>query len=127
MFTGSVTNWTSVIGTDIPFVTEINSNNKVTNNNGLISLNKAGYYNVDATIVLVGTGEVIMSMFADGVEVPTTFGEVELTTDVGIGTISITDAVKCVLAQYPNVGTISLRVDTAGVSVSGKIRVEYVQ
>lgn len=127
MFTGYVNSWTSVLGTDIPFTTVINSNNKVTNNNGTLSLNKQGYYNVDATLVLSGTGQVIVSMYADGQEVTSTYAETTLSTDVPIATVSITDAVKCVLATYPNVGTISLRVDTAGVVVNGKIRVEYVQ
>ena len=48
MFIGSITNWTSVVGTDIPFITELNSNNKISNTNGLIRLRTNGYWNVDA-------------------------------------------------------------------------------
>lgn len=128
MFVGSVTNWTSVVGTNIPFVTEINSNNKIVNNNGLIQLRTNGYWNVDASITVSGTtGEIIVSLFADGVEKVTTYAETTLTTDVTEANLSITDGIKTILSQNPNVGTIALRVDTAGVTVNGKIRVEYVQ
>ena len=128
MFIGSVTNWTSVVGTDIPFITELNSNNKISNTNGLIRLRTDGYWNVDASLTLSGvTGEVIVSLFADGVEKPTTYAETTLTADVLEANVSITDAIKTILDRNPEVATISLRVDTPGVTVNGKLRVEYVQ
>lgn len=128
MFIGSITNWTSVVGTDIPFITELNSNNKISNTNGLIRLRTNGYWNVDASLTLSGvTGEVIVSLYADGVEKPTTYAETTLTADVLEANVSITDAIKTILDRNPEIATIALRVDTPGVTVNGKIRVEYVQ
>ena len=128
MFIGSVTNWTSVVGTDIPFITELNSNNKISNTNGLIRLRTNGYWNVDASLTLSGvTGEVIVSLFADGVEKVTTYAETTLTADVLEANVSITDAIKTILDRNPDIATISLRVDTPNVVVNGKLRVEYVQ
>lgn len=128
MFVGTVSNWTSVVGRDIPFITELNSNNKISNNNGTIRLRTSGYWNVDASLTLSGVAdEVIVSLFADGEEKVTTYAETTLTTDVVEANVSITDGIKTILEQNPNVATISLRVDTAGVNVNGKIRVEYVQ
>lgn len=128
MFVGSVTNWTSVVGTDIPFVTELNTNRKISNNNGAIRLRTNGFWNVDASLTLSGvTGEVIVSLFADGVEKPTTYAETTLTTDVLEANVSIVDGIKTILDQNPDIATVSLRVDTPGVTVNGKIRVEYVQ
>lgn len=128
MFVGNVTNWTSVVGRDIPFTTELNTNRKISNENGLIRLRTSGYWNVDSSLTLSGvTGEVIVSLFADGVEKPTTYAETTLTADVLEANVSITDGIKTLLENNPNIATISLRVDTAGVIVNGKIRVEYVQ
>lgn len=128
MFVGSVTNWTSVVGTDIPFVTELNTNRKISNNNGAIRLRTNGFWNVDASLTLSGvTGEVIVSLFADGVEKPTTYAETTLTADVLEANVSIVDGIKTILDQNPDIATVSLRVDTPGVTVNGKIRVEYVQ
>lgn len=128
MFIGTITNWTSVVGTDIPFITELNSNNKISNTNGLIRLRTNGYWNVDASLTLSGvTGEVIVSLYADGTEKPTTYAETTLTADVLEANVSITDAIKTVLDRNPEIATIALRVDTPGVTVNGKLRVEYVQ
>lgn len=128
MFVGNITNWTSVVGTDIPFVTELNTNNKIANENGSIKLKTSGFWNVDAALTLSGTtGEIIVSLFADGVEKVTTYAEATLTTAVTEQNVSIIDGIRTILRENPNVASISLRVDTAGVNVSGKIRVEYVQ
>lgn len=128
MFVGNIVNWTSVVGTNIPFVTELNTNNKISNNNGLISLKTSGCWNVDASLTLGGTtGEIIVSLFADGVEKPTTYAETTLTTAITEANVSIVDGIKTILSQNPTVSNIALRVDTAGVTVNGKIRVEYVQ
>ena len=126
MFIGRVTNWTSVVGTAIPFATVINSNNKISNNNGVISLKRPALWDIDGTITLTGvTGEIIVSVWADGVETGA-FAETELTTDVAIQTVPIKDVVRTVIDQYPNVANIELRVDTAGVTTSGTLTVSYI-
>lgn len=128
MFVGSVTNWTSVVGRDIPFTTELNTNRKISNENGLIRLRTNGCWNVDSSLTLSGvTGEVIVSLFADGAEKTSTYAETTLTADVTEANVSITDGIKTLLDENPDLATISLRVDTPNVVVNGKIRVEYVQ
>lgn len=42
-------------------------------------------------------------------------------------TVPIVDAIRTVLAQYPNVANVGLQIDTAGVTVSGTLRVENVR
>lgn len=127
MFVGTVTNWVSVLGQNIPFATELNTNTTIKNNGGLISLKRDGYWNVDASMTLTGVADdVIVSLFADGQEKVTTYAEASVTA-AGFTTISLTDAIRTVLAETNNFATIALRIDTAGVTVNGKLRVEYVQ
>lgn len=127
MFVGTVTNWVSVVGQNIPFVTELNTNNTIKNNSGLLRLKRAGYWNVDASMTLTGVADdVIVSLFADGEEKVTTYAEATVTA-AGFTTVSLTDAIRTILAEASDFATIALRIDTAGVTVNGKIRVEYVQ
>lgn len=126
MFLGRVTNWTSVVGQDIPFQTVLNTNNKISNSNGTISLKRAGYWNVDGSLELTGvTGAVIVSVYADGVETGA-YAASNLTTASSIRNVGIVDAVRTILTNVPENATISLRVDTAGVNVEGTLRIEYV-
>lgn len=127
MFLGNVSGWTSVVGTDIPFETVINSNNKISNNNGLISLRKSGYWNVDAMISVTGvTGDVEAQLYADGVAVDGAIAIATLASG-GSATLNISDAVRTVFSAYPDVANISVRLGTASASVDARIRVEYVQ
>lgn len=127
MFKGTIANGTSVANADIPFVTALNTNDRTSNNNGVISLHKAGYYNVDATLTVAGvSGNIVATLYADGVATDTQVADtLDDTSD--IATLSLTDAIRVVQAQYPNVGNISIRLNTAGLSVSGRIIVEYVR
>ncbi len=125
MFLGRVTNWTSVVGADVPFTTVINTNNKIVNRQGAIDLKRPAVWDIDATLVLTGVADdVIVSVWADGVETGA-YAEATVTATT-FTTVSLIDAVRTVLAQSPDVATISVRVDTAGVTVSGSIRVAYV-
>lgn len=125
MFLGRVTNWTSVVGTDIPFTTVRNTNTKILNNNGTLNVRKQGIWNIDASLTLTGVAsDVIVSIYADGVETGS-YAETTLTAS-SFENVSIVDAIRTVLVNAPDTATISLRVDTAGVTVSGTIRVEYV-
>lgn len=126
MFLGRVDSWTSVVGTDIPFTTVRNTNNKIKNNNGTLSLLKTGNWNIDASLVLTGVADdVIVTVLADGQETGA-YAEAT-TTAAGFVTVPIVDAVRTALSRFPEAARISLRVDTAGVTVSGTIRVEYLQ
>ena len=122
MFLGRVTGWTSVVGQYIPFQTVKNTNSKITNSNGLLSLRTGGLWDIDAALTLSGVaGNVVVSVLADGVATGTTV------TAAGFVTVPIVDAIRTVLAQYPNVANVGLQIDTAGVTVSGTLRVENVR
>lgn len=126
MFLGRVTGWTSVVGQYIPFLTVKNTNSKITNSNGLLSLRTGGLWDIDAAITLSGVaGNVTVSVLADGVATGATARAT--TTAAGFVTVPIVDAIRTVLAQYPNVAKIGLQLDTAGVTVSGTLRVENVR
>lgn len=125
MFLGRVTNWTSVVGQNIPFITIKNSNNKIANNSGAIQLLRKGWWDLDASLVLTGVADdVIVSVYADNAE-DGTYAEASVTA-AGFTTVSLTDAIHTILTRYPDVATIGIRVDTAGVDVSGQVRIAYV-
>lgn len=126
MFLGRVTGWTSVVGQYIPFQTVKNTNSKITNSNGLLSLRTGGLWDIDAALTLSGVaGDVVVSVLADGVATGTTV--TATTTAAGFVTVPVVDAIRTVLAQYPNVANVGLQVDTSGVTVSGTLRVENVR
>ena len=126
MFLGQVTGWTSVVGQYIPFQTVKNTNSKITNSNGLLSLRTGGLWDIDAALTLSGVaGNVVVSVLADGVATGATV--TATTTAAGFVTVPIVDAIRTVLAQYPNVANVGLQIDTAGVTVSGTLRVENVR
>jgi hypothetical protein len=126
MFLGRVTGWTSVVGQYIPFQTVKNTNSKITNSNGLLSLRTGGLWDIDAALTLSGVaGNVVVSVLEDGVATGATV--TATTTAAGFVTVPIVDAIRTVLAQYPNVANVGLQIDTAGVTVSGTLRVENVR
>lgn len=126
MFLGRVTGWTSVVGQYIPFQTVKNTNSKITNSNGLLSLRTGGLWDIDAALTLSGVaGNVVVSVLADGVATGATV--TATTTAAGFVTVPIVDAIRTVLAQYPNVANVGLQIDTSGVTVSGTLRVENVR
>lgn len=126
MFLGRVTGWTSVVGQYIPFQTVKNTNSKIANSNGLLSLRTGGLWDIDAALTLSGVaGDVVVSVLADGGATGTTV--TATTTAAGFVTVPVVDAIRTVLAQYPNVANVGLQIDTAGVTVSGTLRVENVR
>lgn len=126
MFLGRVTNWTSVVGTDIPFLTELNTNTKTRNASGVVSILERGLWNIDASIEVTGVaGDIEIQLLADGVVRDTRSTSLTDATDFGV--VSFDDAIRVIFAQYPDTATISMRVDTAGVVVNGKLRIENVR
>lgn len=127
MITGRVENWTSVVGTDVPFVTELKTNNKVINKDGVFNIVRSGIYDIDANLVVLGVaGDVTARLIADGEETDI-FAQATLADTSAIATLPLTDAFRVVFSQMPNVATISVRLDEAGFNVSGNIRIQYVQ
>lgn len=126
MFLGRVTNFTNVVGTDIPFLTELNTNTKTRNASGVVSILERGLWNIDSSIEVTGVaGDIEIQLLADGVVRDTRSTSLTDATDFGV--VSFDDAIRVIFAQYPDTATISMRVDTAGVVVNGKLRIENVR
>lgn len=126
MFLGRVTNWTSVVGTDIPFLTELNTNTKTRNTSGSVSIFERGLWNVDASIELTGVaGNIVVDLLTDGTVRDSRTVTLANATDVE--NVSFADALRVIFAQFPETANVSMRVDTAGVIVNGKLRIENVR
>ena len=126
MFLGRVTNYTNVVGADIPFLTELNTNAKTRNSGGEIAILERGLWNIDASIELTGVaGDIEVQLLADGVVRDTRSASLTDATD--FQSVSFADAIRVIFAQYPDTADISMRVDTDGVIVNGKIRIENVR
>lgn len=44
-----------------------------------------------------------------------------------VNIVPLDDAFRCITAQYPSVGNISIQTDTAGLTIDGLVSVEYIQ
>lgn len=128
MFLGTINQTTSVANTNIPIATQFNTNRKIVNNttNNTIELRKAGIYNIDGWLTLFGVaGDIDVNVYADGTLRDTITATTASATDYV--TVPIVDAVRAVIANYPQVAEVSIQVGTAGVTLAGLIRVEYLQ
>lgn len=123
MFLGRINNYVTVANTAIPFVTDINSNAKTSNSVGVVSIRRPGYYLVDTDLTISGVaGDIVATIYADGVATDAT-ATASLGAATDFANLSITDAVRVAIAQFPDVATISVVLDTAGVTVNGSLRV----
>jgi len=126
MFVGTIENYTSVVGQNIPIATELSTNRKVVNANGVLEIRKPGIYKVDGYIQVLGaTGDIDINILHDGVVAREITVTLASATDVKV--VPLVDAFRCIKAQYPNVGSISIQTDTAGLTIDGLVSVEYVQ
>lgn len=128
MFVGVIENYTSVAGTNIPIRTELSTNRKIVNNtvSNIIEIRKPGIYKVDGYFQMLGVqGDVDINILHDGLPVRELTVTLASATDVKI--IPLDDAFRCITAQYPSVGNISIQTDTAGLTIDGLVSVEYVQ
>lgn len=128
MFLGNFSVANSEANANIAINTLIATNRKVVNDTATntLKLTKAGIYNIDGWVTLSGdTGTFAVLIFADGSLRDSI--AVTTTADDQFVTVPIVDAVRAVLASYPEVADISLRVDTGGLTLDGVIRVEYLQ
>lgn len=128
MFLGRVNYSPSVINTNIPITVDFNTNNKIgfrpTTNE--ITFRKTGLYNVDGALFITGaTGDVGIILIADGKE-RRVFGAT-LANAGDVATIPIVDAIRVTAEDYPQIATLAIQTDIAGLDISGDIRVEYVQ
>lgn len=128
MFVGTIENYTSVANANIPIRTELSTNRKVVNDTtaNVLEIRKPGIYKVDGYLQLIGVaGDVDINILHDGLPVR------ELTVTLASATtvvlVPLVDAFRCITAQYPNIGSISIQTDTAGVTIDGLVTVEYIQ
>lgn len=128
MFLGRIDYTPSVVNTNIPIEVEFNTNNKIgyRNTTNEITFRKTGLYNIDGAIFITGAaGDVGITLLVDGEE-RRTFGATLAEAD-SVATVPIIDALRVVADQYPSIGRIALQTDIAGLTLTGDIRVEYVQ
>lgn len=128
MFLGRINYTPSVADTNIPITVEFNTNNKIgfRSTTNEITFRKTGLYNIDGALFVTGVaGDAGITLLADG-EVRRTFG-VTLANADDVATVPIIDAVRVIAEQFPSIGTISIQTDLAGLTLTGDIRVEYVQ
>lgn len=128
MFVGTIENYTSVANTNIPIRTELSTNRKVVNDTtaNVLEIRRPGIYKVDGYIQLLGaTGDVDINILHDGALARELTVTLASATDVKI--VPLVDAFRCINAQYPNVGNISIQTDTAGLTIDGLVSVEYIQ
>lgn len=128
MFLGNFDVANSVANSNIPIKTLTATNRKIVNNTqtNVLELREAGIYNIDGWVTASGeTGTVELNIFADGKLRDTIVGPIS--ADNEFVTLPIVDAVRAVIDRYPSVADISLQVGTGGLTLSGLIRVEYLQ
>lgn len=128
MFLGNFDVANSVANSNIPIKTLTATNRKIVNNTtaNVLELREAGIYNVDGWVTASGpAGTVDINIIADGVLRDTIVGTISADND--FITLPIVDAVRAVIDRYPQVADISLQVGTSGLTLSGLIRVEYLQ
>lgn len=128
MFVGTIENVTSVANTNIPIRTELSTNRKVVNNttSNIIEIRKPGIYKVDGYLQLLGIqGDVDINILHDGN--PVRELTITLASATTVEIVPLDDVFRCISAQYPNVGNISLQTDTAGLTIDGLVSVEYIQ
>lgn len=128
MFVGVIENATSVANTNIPIRTELSTNRKVVNNttSNIIEIRKPGIYKINGYLQLIGVqGDVDITILHDSN--PARVLTVTLASATSVVIVPLDDAFRCIAAQYPNIGNISIRLDTAGVTVDGLVSVEYIQ
>ena len=128
MFLGRINNTPTVADTNIPILVEFNTNSKIGYNGTTdeIVLRKPGLYNVDGAITATGVaGDVDIDIIADGA-IRRTFTATLAAADDFV-TIPIVDALRVVYDEFQNVADLSFQTSLAGLTLTGVIRVEYVQ
>lgn len=128
MFVGTIENYTSVANANIPIRTELSTNRKVVNDTtaNVLEIRKPGIYKVDGYLQLIGVaGDVDINILHDGL--PARELTVTLASATTVVLVPLVDAFRCITAQYPNIGSISIQTDTAGLTIDGLVSVEYIQ
>lgn len=128
MFVGTIENVTSVANQNIPIVTELSTNRKVVNDttSNVLEIRRAGIYKIDGYVQFLGVaGDIDINILHDG----QLARELTVTSAsaTAVNIVPLDDAFRCIAAQYPNVGNISIQTDTAGLTIDGLISVEYIQ
>lgn len=128
MFVGTIENVTSVANTNIPIRTELSTNRKVVNDTtaNVLEIRRPGIYKVDGYLQILGvTGDVDINILHDSA--PARELTVSLASATDVVLVPLSDAFRCISAQFPSVGNISIQTDTAGLTIDGLVSVEQIQ
>lgn len=128
MFLGNFSVANTVANQNIPINTLISTNRKIINNTAsdVLELKQAGIYNIDGWVTITGnatTGSIDLYEDEDYRE-SIAF---TISADGESVTVPIVDAVRAIIAKYPQIATISIRISEGGLSLVGVVRVEYLQ
>lgn len=127
MYLGQVNDWTSNNEFTVPFITLLNTNNKIDVENGEIRLKADGYWNIDGFLELSGVaGEATTYVTKDGVE-DLNSGVTVATSATGTTTVPISYVVKTKRTADDDYAKIGVIVNTDGLTVNGRIRIQYVR
>ena len=92
----------------------------------MLEIRKPGIYKIDGYLQLIGVaGDVDINILHDGL--PARELTVTLASATDVKLVPLVDAFRCISAQYPNVGNISIQTDTAGLTIDGLVTAEYIQ
>ena len=111
MYKGTITTPTPVIaGQDIPFTTVLNTNAKTLPASGAVNILSPGYWDAEAQIEFTAAaGDITISFFVDGVEVPETQWEQSGLVTTDVVTANLLDVLKIVRTLAPTLATVSVR------------------
>ena len=92
----------------------------------VLEIRKPGIYKVDGYLQLIGVaGDIDINILHDGQ--PARELTVTSASATAVTLVPLADAFRCINAQYPNIGSISIQTDTAGVTIDGLVSVEFIQ
>ena len=122
MYKGKIRNDTPVLANaNIPFTTEKNTNKNTTpdTTNNHVTVNKAGYYNLFATIQVtdIATSPVSVNILANNDVVAT--AQTDITADTGIATLTVIDVERVIYAPLLNMVNFEVQLDVAGTVLGG--------
>lgn len=123
MYKGTITTATAVTaGTDIPFVTKLNTNQHTAARNGEVRINSTGYYQADASVVITGytaSTAISLQLYADGVAIPEAIATaVPGSTTTSQITLPVHDIIR-VLPDNFDIAKLSARLSGAATIESG--------
>lgn len=123
MYKGTITTGTAVAAaTDIPFITQLNTNAHTAGKNGEVRINSTGYYEANASVVITGytaSTAISLQLYADGVAIPEAIAtSVPGSTTTSAVTLAVHDIIR-VLPDNFDIAKLTARLSGAATVESG--------